>query len=393
MALFWDRFVSGMPTVRELFFGFWNITITRFFLRWWPRYGEALEEGSLLGSRPFLAVFLPPAQILLGGLIGGWSIGYHFALSESLVCLGIFSFFGFLNAQLGALLWLGYLLGDLLVFRIGYINGLYHVTAWHVIAIISPLFIYYLLLALLLFHMPILTRALTRQTLLFWSVEPSRRPTLNGALSGLVAGGLVYFWTQAFPLLIRPLWTWQDKSPVAEAIEPIQKYGLVLIVCAVLGAMSHVFIQSWIGKRGEGRKSTTPKPFPWLFHAPLPLKILFGAAATTFLLSGVILRWWEAIVLFGVLFLLYAVRAGLFIRLPEAWVRLTNRAPLLLRLTIAIGVGWYCSGWIHRGLWRYSQGTFLPILVSLSVCLLVLSLFCPFAVQPKRQALNGGQEP
>lgn len=96
---------------------FWNDTLPSFFKRWWPLYGQALDEGCYFIKWPTLSAFLPFIFLVGGFLIGAWHFGYQSVLTESLFLMILVVILSFLNTQWGALWWAGYCLGDFLLFR------------------------------------------------------------------------------------------------------------------------------------------------------------------------------------------------------------------------------------------------------------------------------------
>lgn len=360
---------------REPLFHFWHNTLPAFFLRWWPLYGQALEEGYFFQGRPTLSALLPFVFIGLGFLTGAWHWGYRSVLTESLFLMIPVLLLSFFNGQWGALGWMGYCLGDFLLFRMHFITLPYQDIFSGIVKIGLPAIIYYILLAFLMIVIPLLAKWLTCRTLEKSAFQNNK--IANAVLQGLLAGGFVYFWNQAYPLLIRPLWTWSGSNPTVQAIAPIQKTGWVLVLCAASASIAKVLLKDQMQK-GTGEKVALPAiPKQRLIKIPVQIQILLRASFMMFLLSGLLLRWWDALILFLVLSLLNAMRSGLFFTLPSIWIERLQTIPLLLRLAGAIGVSWFLADLIHRALWNHSQETFLPIIVTFSLSLFLIYLVCP----------------
>ena len=75
---------------------------------------------------------------------------------------------------------------------------------------------------------------------------------MNGALAGsrfvvaplaaLTAGVFTWFWTQAAPIFVRPMFVWSDLDSVAiAAVRPVQDAGAVFAVFAAIVAGAIAF--------------------------------------------------------------------------------------------------------------------------------------------------------
>lgn len=362
---------------------FWNNTLPSFVHRCWPLYGQALEEGCYFIKRPMLSAFLP--FVFLGGgfLIGGWHLGYQSVLTELLFLMILVVFLSFLNTQWGALWWAGYCLGDFLLFRMHTITLPYQGIFPGILKVGLPSIIYYALLVLLVVYIPLLTKLLVQKTLGKGSFQNNKIG--NAILHGFLSGGFVYFWNQAYPLLIRPVWTWYGYNPAVQAIEPIQKTGWVLVLCAVFASVARILLKDRMRQRVWGKKELPLSLWQSRIKIPLPIQILLKTIFTTFLLSGLLVRWWDALILLLVLLLLYSLRAGFYLKFPSAWIQWLEAIPLLIRLAIAIGISLLLADPIHRALWHYSQNTFLPIIVTFSLSLFLIYLICPNKTQRKHE--------
>ncbi len=94
------------------------------------------------------------------------------------------------------------------------------------------------LLWLLVVEIPLVARAMD----LWARLSPFRRGAVGRVLTaevaaGFASGALVFIWTLAMPVLIRPVFTWRplaDSLPSTAAIIPLQSFGYVLVVAAVV---------------------------------------------------------------------------------------------------------------------------------------------------------------
>src|SRR2546423_11634303 len=67
---------------------------------------------------------------------------------------------------------------------------------------------------------------------------------LRAALQGVLQGTLVLVWTNAYPPLIRPIFTWVGSSPNIQVIQPVQGQGGILVALGVLGAIGRTLVEA-----------------------------------------------------------------------------------------------------------------------------------------------------
>jgi hypothetical protein len=94
------------------------------------------------------------------------------------------------------------------------------------------------LLWLLVVEIPLGARAMDlRARFSRFSRGPLRRVLSGEVVAAFATGTLVFIWTQAMPVLIRPVFTWRplaDSLPSTAAIIPLQSYGYFLVAAAVV---------------------------------------------------------------------------------------------------------------------------------------------------------------
>lgn len=122
---------------------------------------------------------------------------------------------------------------------------------------------------------------------------------------------------------------------------------------------------------------------PKRIHIPLSAQILLKSVFTIFLLSGIFLHWWEVFPFFVMLLLLYSFREGLYLKLPLWWIGWLKTIPLLIRFIVAIGASLLLSDFIHHLQWQQSQNSFLPVMLSMFLSLLLIYVICPKETQKR----------
>jgi len=125
----------------------------------------------------------------------------------------------------------------------------------------------------------------------------------------------------------------------------------------------------------------------------LPLGIVgvqLKAAFLTFLLSGLLTTWLQAIGLAVALVLIMLWRETLLPRLG-GWQRLISRVPLAIRLALCAVISYFLGSKILGALW-YSTDTFLPIVIALVISLFVCSILLPGNAKATHvQPVSGGR--
>jgi hypothetical protein len=364
-----------------------------------------LADGIYLTAWKKVATFTPPLVLVLGFLMG-WS---HFwagdTFTYSILAMGLMLAISSFGAALGAWLWLGYVLGDFILFPHLQNPNWLNLDTW--IYVRLPLLLSYFLLGFLLVSIPISTKVFRRLTLpsleeklSFLTVAQRRLMTIIAAgLQAVIAAVLVYVWTQSVPTLIRPVYTWQGNQPPVAAIAPLQENGQILVTLAAICGIIRIVFEYRVLADSNGNELlsqfqsqfeqtvASQKLLPvWIV---LPIKAVFS----TFILSGIISSWLDAILLGISLLLAMFMREGLIVRLNTEWINWICKVPLLVRLMAAAVSSYLLAGIIIGSMWN-SKSAFLPILISTIVGYVVFSLLMLNSQsQTSRKAIAGGEQP
>lgn len=186
----------------------------------------------------------------------------------------------------------------------------------------------------------------------------------------------MYFWVLAYPVLIRPVWTWAHSIPPVSAIMPIQRRGGWVVLAVVAATV----VREWWQKHNrqvadDGGTEVAPGGTSFF---PKKVLLFVRPAASTFLVSGLLMTWWDTLLLFGILFLFNMVRSDNYVQFPKVWIRLMDPIPLWARFLTGLTLSWYLAAKIHEEMWLIgSTATFLPLIVSFSMSLLILFLLFP----------------
>jgi len=195
------------------------------------------------------------------------------------------------------------------------------------------------------------------------------------------------------------MWVWRSASPTAEAIVPLQRGWLILVAAAVIGAVGRVVIENVARVYRPGAMTALEKEVPesspglaLTGKLPMAVRVLGSAVFSTFLLSGLLLRWSEALLVAVALAVLYFLRSGLYLKLPELWVNLLSRFPLLLRLVVAVVFGLFLARQAIGLLWKQAGDSFLAVIAGIAVSVIVIFLLCPAEAERFGQAAPEGDK-
>jgi hypothetical protein len=366
------------------------------FFVWLPTYAGRLSAIPVAAASYSAHLLAWPRStawsalgMLVAGFITGWlDLGYDYALTESSTWLTLLTCIAVLSPWHAGIFLIALMVGDYTSVRIDLLQQLRHRPFyWSIAALIAP-WIYYSLLYLWLVRIPILVMDIGREMGNYLLRLPAWvRYTIPVLFIGLLTL-LIYCWGQMTALLIRPLWIWTYRQPTVAAIAPVQSgwWWLVLggsggfVLRAVLNTLTSPQTATTVHAARARLMRVMPESTVWT-RAPTALRIVGKALLTTLFFSGMFLHTWEAVSTCTVLFLIYALQEGWLIVLPLQWVRWTHRAPEWTRLVLASIVIWHLSTWISKALWdiRIADGTqtFLPVIISVWVSLLIIVLLFP----------------
>jgi hypothetical protein len=352
---------------------------------------DALLDGYYLVAWPLPAMIAPPTVFVLSLLIGALHPGFDLVYSESLAILLLATVLGVLSAHLGLLFVLGYALGDFFIWHSRWVcssdGGWLARLCWEqVLRSRLPLLIAYGVLALVTVGIPIATKGLLAQFPPPRSVNRTFWFSFLMVAHAALTGVLVFFWAQAVPLLIRPVFTWSGSSPPIEAMSPLQQQVAPLILAVVVASLVRMALQ--------GATAALPRPAARIsaWEARLRLAIAVGPAASksvppavhavtaaawsTLLLAGLFEGWLDAIVIAALLLVLQAARMRLIPVPLGRWPEIVNRLPLLARMAAGIVISLYLARTFLSGQLRGGE-SFRPLLLVLSIGLIITFLFNP----------------
>jgi hypothetical protein len=335
-------------------------------------FSRLLADGSYLCAWPIVAAAAPPVALLVG-LLAGWLHPLGGATyTSSILVMAVLLVVGGLGSGLGSWLLAGYVLGDLL-----YPHPFsYRSLLWGLLHVRAPLLIAYLLLAVMVVLVPAVGQGAGR------SLAAHLRSTGRGVrivaaavLQGTLQGALAWVWTHSVPTLIRPVYTWSGATPPTSAIQPLQERGLVLVVIAAALGVARPFLAAAAARRSPGA-AAAPLPLPRRRRASWPawISITARVLVTAFVLAGIFTGWLDALGFAAAFVGLLLFRRWL--ARVEGWARLIVKVPILLRIGLGVGSAYLLGHWIVGTLWSRTS-TFLPILASTTLSLLVLAALLP----------------
>jgi hypothetical protein len=299
---------------------------------------------------------------------------------------------GVMSANLGAMLLVGFALGDFLLAHPdwSHLGGLVS----HLWRVRVPLLIKYNLLGLLVVGIPLFTKALLAP--LAPPAGRNRQVSFGIALLGhlLLTAVLVYFWAQTVPILIRPVFTWVGGLPSPAAIVPLQQRWRAVVVAAALASLARMVLQGRTVFRSEPgaqvyalqTQITSAAPVtPATQRLPPWARVSAHTLWSTVLLSGMFKSWLDALLLGALIWVIQAARAGIVSVPLGPWPALVERVPLLFRLVLGFVILYLSSEAILPQQIRPTD-SFRLFVVLTGVGMVILYLLAPGvpAAQPRK---------
>ncbi len=352
----------------------------------------ALADGFYLTAWSKVGAFAPPTVLLVGFLIGWLHPGNTFTFS--IMLMAVMMSIGSFGAGLGAWTWIGYALGNFILFS----HPEQRDWLETIIQIRIPLLLSYLLLVQLLVLIPLAAQALRQSTLPRLRIQGKTVGVagifLESILQGLLQSSLVYVWINTVPTLIRPVYTWQGQRPPVAAIQPLQSNGIVLVILAVILGIARIILEyralKYLQVQEQALKlqATLNKSKSLDDSLPSFFLTIFKAVFATFMLSGLLANQIEGIILCSTILALMIVRRQLRTRMG-GWIDFISRFPLIFRLMFAALINYWVAGKIIEAMWR-STSTFLPITISVIASIIIFSLIIPKPRTKTQSKVAGG---
>lgn len=350
----------------------------------------ALTDGYFLVSFPRLAAMATPLAAVAGLLVGWWAPGYDLVVFESLLAVSLLIVIGSWSAHFGLVFTAGFAVGDFFL----HFNELktppallssFQDTVDHLIWFRIPLLSVYLVMGLVTVLLPLLAKGLTAGVI----VGPRRaRFVVAMVLHAVISGGYMFLWSQSYPVLIRPVFTWGGATPPVFAIEPVQANGLVLAAVAVAGSLARLGLQRAAMSSPVRRARQDLYADDLLRAGPVrslhqrsrpPIRALASSALLTFLLAGAFSDWIDAAAVGGLALVLALIRNGVTPLGLEPLARLTARVPLLVRFVGGLAATMAFAYWVIGDQMEH-LGTFRPVLVVTAFSLVLFFLLNPSTV-------------
>lgn len=340
-----------------------------------------LVDGIYLASFPVVAIAITPLALLGGFLVGWLHPGFATVFSESMLIMIVVGVLGVLSARLGLLFVLGFVAGDFFLashkmFYPG--HGLWR----NFLEVRAPLLIEYALLAFLAVGIAMFTKSVLS------SFRPPQNLTKNQVLAlafishAAVTAVFVYFWTQAVPLLMRPVFVWPGSYLPISMAQPLQERWLILVAVLAGASIARVFLQGILAASPERSRRVdqimakiAKEPMesaPLTDRIPKIATVVFLAGWTVFILSGMISSFKEAGILFAIFTVFVALRKKL-IPLPLGdYPRLLIKIPAVGRFLAGVVLVWFTTGRILA-----TGGSFQTMLMTIVISLAIFLVLHP----------------
>jgi hypothetical protein len=343
---------------------------------WWVRTPVAvarlsrtlaaiLADGSYLTRWPAVAGLAPPLAVLWGVLLSQTRSAGEETYTYSVLGLTVAVAIAGFGAALGAYLVVAYAVCDFFFFQ----HQLLSIT-------LRPAqLLSYVVLALVAVLAPVSAKIIRRRTLA--RPERLRRagPIVDAVLAAMISGGLVFLWTEAAAVLIRPIYVWTEAgAPTDEAIHPLQQFGWVVALAAAGVAAARVRLEAEGGSVPVAVVSALRRSVP-RGRQPAALAALAEGAVLTLLMAGFLDSWLEVPA-----FLLALTGVALLRRLGSTWLpiwpRLLARVPMFVRLVASIVAATFVGQSIVAT--QFFQTTSLwPVALAALIAIAIMTVLVP----------------
>jgi hypothetical protein len=330
--------------------------------------GVAFADGQYLAAWPGPALAAPIVALVAGAGIA--AVQDEVTFTYSLLALSVFAILAGLGAGLGCFALLGYIVVDLVTGNP--LERYFRPDALTVLQAMSAAAISYLLLATLLVLVPLVALGLREEIVRLLRTDSA---PVRYVVHTLLAGALIWCWAQATAFLIRPVWSFHDRSPDVDAISTLQQDTWVFVLAGMVAVAARSVAEgyaiprapSWIEVPPVDLSRPGPRPPVWV---AVPLRALLLVVLMAGLLASLV----QAALLFVVLLIPLAIQALSARLAPVEW--LAARVPVVLRVAVAAVAAYLIATVVVEPQVR-STASFFPMLASVTLSLMVAAVLLP----------------
>ena len=355
---------------------FWSVRVPRWLNPDLPLLGDAFADGVWTAVWPPVAAYLPVAALLIGFFPPLFTGAISNVYAGSLLFVIVAVAGAIVSGTFGVMLLAGYIFGSFLVTFL-------HPDAWS----IAELLRHASRLIVSIFALAIPALLVPRVAHGFVPPVPSRIARKTGSPHILRAGFyaiscalLVFVWCQGLPTMIRPVVTFMAKRPDIRTVASVIWHWQVVVVFAAAAAFARTLVEERFAVSGHGGAVTDLKRRRWMGHQrqrilrrmPKLVRMALYTAIATLLLAGTFERWFDAVIVAGLVASLLATRVQLMRRIPAHWVAKITTLPILPRFAIGIAAAYLLSFAVIRLLWSTASMRVLTLSALLSLTLFTL---------------------
>lgn len=379
---------SGPPidkTLEEL----WSVRIPGWIESWSPQTAQAMADGAWTAVIRGVAAFAPIAAFVIGLASRLLFRDLNEVYSQSLAFMVLLVAGAILSGPVGLGLFAGYILQDLVLG-----NKVGTFGAPSPVGVFAGKLISYSLLAMPAVVLPLLVKQLTSAVQLRRITDARTRMLAQVALQAVIAGALIYFWTQSLVILIRPLFSFVGVEPSFSTLNSIQSGAIWLVGAAVLAtAAREIIVQMVLPRLPRASVVTALERWRWsdekksvLDKLPEPVRVAIASTLLTIILAGTYESWFDLFISALIIGLIGAWRANLLrqIPIPMQWAYRVRQFHPMLRLLVATLAGFLLTTFVVAPFWGGSGGIRLLMIGSLLTLIIFNLLFPPLPVMENK---------
>lgn len=360
----------------------WSVRLPRLADPWAPRLADAFADGVWTARRPMVSALAPPVAFLAGLFFSILWPGMKTVYTESLIFMTIVIAGAILSGPAGVMLMAGYVIGDFVplpssIFR--------HWQGADLVRQMLGALVIYMLLALPAVVLPQIGRKMSEEIASRVAEDGSGTHfAIRAGLYATAMGILTFLWCQAMIVLVRPIFTYVNRSPTTEAVMQVQRRWIWLAVIAAAAAIVRTILES-LERRGragdrirslEQQRWSAPQTRGALWRrVPLVVRVAIAAMVATLMLSGTFVTVIDGVFVFAAILAVKGWRTGLFGSIPPWWIRTVSAIPTFARFVAAPLLGYVMAYAILVAAWR--SASLRPVMLGALLTFLFVQLLFP----------------
>lgn len=341
-----------------------------------PLLRDAFADGAWTAIWRPVAAYVPAAALLIGFLPPLFTSAISNVYAASVLFV-IFAAAGtILSGTVGVMLLTGYVAGSLL-------TTFMHMDAWSIAELLrqsSRLLVSIFALAIPTLLVPRVAHGFVPPVPARIARKMGSPHILRATLYAISCALLVFVWCRGLPTMIRPVVTFMARRPDIRSVASVTWHWEVAVFFGAAAAFARILLEEQSSQSANAGVVADLKRRRWMGHQrqkvlrrlPTFVRVALYTAVAVILLAGTFEKWFDAIIVGGLIVSVLATRVQLMRRIPAHWVAKITKLPLLPRFAIGIAAAYLLSYVVVRLLWSTASMRALTVSTLLSLTLFTL---------------------